>query len=228
MLTRKAMSLLLSPMLLVAVSTTASACEHCRAAAAAAAAQAAAQTNPTDLTVVAIQSAGCELRQAAAARKQLVEQSEKLGKVRADMQRELQTITAELEAIRAHVQAQDYPLVISCGKIGDEETATKCASTLLSRHDSLTSSINQISQELEAGDHDLLQVNGRIQQLETEILLAETRAKRIIVHRVPQQSERQLRVLRATVPAQSPESQRRQRLTDFLNEGVPPVKVGSR
>jgi hypothetical protein len=212
--------LLLSTVVLSCLQAAAAACEHCRAAAMAAATAAAAQTNPTDLAVAAIQTAGKELRQSISARKLLCAETEKLAAARDSMLRELQTVDAQLKAIKTHVQGDQYPLVLGELVIRDETTAHRAASELFARHDSLTAAVNQLTGELEAGEHQRLQLNQRIHQYETDILLAQHRAVRIRATSVPQTSARPLDALRFTAPSGSAQSQRQQRLQEFLRNGV--------
>lgn len=212
---------LLMSALIPCMSAVATACEHCRTAAISAAAAAAhAETNPTDLAVAAIRTAGQELRQSEAARKNLSEESQKLIAARAGMLRDLQTIEAELLALKTHVHHNQYPLVVEEQVIRDEDAAHALAGQLLLRQDSLTAGVAQISEELEAGDHERLLLEKQIHQRQTEILLAQHRAARLRAVHVPDKAAKPLQTLRAIAPPGSTESLRRQRLDTFLRDGL--------
>ena len=212
---------LLISCLIPAISPFASACEHCRAAAAASAvARAKAETSSTDLAVAAIRTAGQELRQSENARKNLHEESKKLITSRAAMLQDIQTIDAQLKALKTHVHRDEYPLVLDQQVIRDEDGAHQVASQLLLRHDTLTAAVARISEELEAGEQDRLMLDKQIHQRQTEILLAQHRAARLRASHVPDKASQPLQTLRAIAPPGSTESLRRQQLEEFLREGL--------
>jgi hypothetical protein len=203
-----------------AMSTAAAACEHCRAAAAAAAARAQAETSPADLAVVAIRTAGQELRQSEAARKHLCEESKKLMTARAGMLRELQMLDAQLLALKTHVHRREYPLELGQQVVSDEDTAHKVGGQLLLRQETLTAAVSRISGELEAGEQERLMLEKQIHQRQTEILLAQHRAARLRAVGVPDKAAQPLQTLRTIAPPGSAESLRRQLLDQFLREGL--------
>lgn len=212
--------ILMIPVVLSSLQAAATACEHCRAAAAAAAAQAAAASNPTDLAVAAIQTAGRELRQSISTRKLLCTETEKLTAARAARLQELQSVAAQLLAIKTHVHSGEYPLVLGDLIIRDEATAHRAASELLFRHDSLSSIVDELAAELEAGEAQRLQLNRRIQQTEAEILLAQHRSARIQAASTPKKSSLPLAAFRITTPPGTASSSRQQRLQAFLEGGI--------
>lgn len=204
-----------------ALSVVAAACEHCRTAAASAAAAAAhSESNPTDLAVAAIRTAGQELRQSEAARKRLCEESQKLIAARAGMLRDLATIDAELLALKTHVQGNEYPLLVGQQVVRDEDTAHALAGQLLLRQDALTAGVSRLSEELAAGDQERLMLEKQIHERQTEILLAQHRAARLQAVHVPDRAARPLQTLRSIAPPGSTETQRRQRLDSFLRDGL--------
>jgi len=212
---------LLISALFPAISTVAAACEHCRAAAAAsAAARAATETSPTDLAVAAIRTAGQELRQTETARKNLCEESKKLITARTAMLQELQTIDAQLQALKTHVHRNEYPLTLDQYLVRDEDTAHQVAGQLLLRQETLTAATNRISEELEAGEHERLMLDKQIHQRQTEILLAQHRAARLRAIHVPDNAAQPMQTLRAIAPPGAAESKRRQRLNSFLEDGL--------
>jgi hypothetical protein len=104
--------------------------------------------------------------------------------------------------------------------IREETTARRLAAELLSRHDSLTEAIADMGSELEAGEQDLLQLNRRIHERETDILLAKHRATRLQGAAVPTAAARPLAAIRQLAPSGSPRAVRTQRLNEFLANGV--------
>lgn len=212
---------LLISALFPATSTVASACEHCRAAAAASAtARAQAAGSPADLAVAAIRTAGQELRQSETARKNLCAESEKLIAARTAMLQELQTLDAQLRALRTHVQRNEYPLVLDQQVVRDADSAQRVASQLLLRHETLTAATGRMTEELEAGEQDRLMLDQQIHQRQTDILLAQHRAARLGASHVPDNAAQPLQTLRAIAPPGSAESRRRQRVNEFLREGL--------
>jgi len=218
--TMKISRILLATFAVISLGSTGFACEHCRAAAAAAAMEQAIKASPTDLAVTAIRTAGEELRQSVTARRNLCEESARLQAAREQRQRELETIGSQLLALKAHVQSNQYPVVLGEVIIREETTARRLAAELLSRHDSLTEAIADMGSELEAGEQDLLQLNRRIHERETDILLAKHRATRLQGAAVPTAAARPLAAIRQLAPSGSPRAVRTQRLNEFLANGV--------
>ena len=212
--------MLLCAVALPTMSAVAAACEHCRAAQAAAAAQLAAESSPTDLAVAAIRTAGQELRQSQAALQNLCEESGKLQGTRDSMQRKLQVVNADLLALKTHVQTSDFPVVISERIVRCEDDAHTVAGELLIQQDVLQAAIAEMTAELAAGEQNRLQLVKQIHQRQTEILLAEHRSSRIRTLTLSAKSSQPLQAIRIIAPPVSAESQRKQRLNDFLKNGL--------
>ncbi len=198
----------------------AGACEHCRAAEAAMAAKLAAESSPTDLAVAAIRTAGQELRQSEGVLKDLCAQTVKLRGVRDGMQHKLQVVASELQALRSHVHSGKYPVVLTSRIVRSESDAESVVGELLIEQDVLSAGVAAITAELAAGEQTRLQLVKTIRERETEIVLAEHRFRRIATTTVPDKSAQSLKAIRVIAPPGSSETQRKQRLNDFLRGGL--------
>lgn len=204
---------------------SASACEHCRIAAVSAAQIEMKQRDPVQGMVDALETAGKELRAALAARKKLAAHGKAVWSTRSEMIAERDQIQVSLEILRNHVQAEEFPVLVGKESIADVESARRCASGLLLRMDTLEGGIRLIEEEVAAGDREVEQLTARIDHLQTEILLAEHRATRLLADRVPRKSDAMLGAVRRALPA-GPKATKthRERVADFLNAGAPIVK----
>ena len=136
------------------------------------------------------------------------------------MHRKLEIVTADLLALKTHVQTSDFPVVIAGQVVRSETQAHTVAGELLIQQDVLTAAITDMTEELAAGEQNRLQLLKQVHQRQTEILLAEHRSSRIRATTLPNKSSQPLNAIRIAAPPGSAESQRKQQLNHFLKNGL--------